>query len=192
MPTVLLARALLTPTERINDAALVIEDGIISSVGMRAATSIPRNASVVDCGDSILTPGLIDVHIHGCGGHDVMEASDDSLAAIERLMARHGVTSYCPTTVTAPLDQTLRALANLGTAVKAAENSATAVADRARPLGIHLEGPFLSHARRGVHAPMHLQPASSETFNQMWDAAAGRIRMLDYRPGVRGSVAADF
>ena len=69
----------------------------------------------MDFGDSILTPGLIDIHVHGGAGHDVMEGSDESLAAIERLMVRHGVTSYCPTTVTAPLDRTLKSLEDLAT-----------------------------------------------------------------------------
>src|ERR1017187_1448588 len=94
--TVLLARQLLTPLERIEDAALVIDGGIIAALGRRDAVSVPSQARVVDFGESILTPGLIDMHIHGGAGHDVMEASDESLAAIERLMVQHGVTSYCP------------------------------------------------------------------------------------------------
>src|SRR5271169_2462925 len=176
LSTVLLARQLLTPLEHIEDAVLVFDSGVVTAVGNRSFVSIPSQAQVVDFGDSILTPGLIDIHVHGGAGHDVMEGSEEGLAAIERLMAQHGVTSYCPTTVTAPLDRTLKALEDLA---KAAERSQSRVAEdtaRARPLGIHLEGPFLSHVRRGVHPAAHLQPVSSETFNQMWDAASGRIR----------------
>ena len=93
MSTILLARQLLTPLERIEDAALVMDHGIIAAVGRRDAVSIPSQVRVVDFGDSILTPGLIDMHVHGGAGHDVMEGCDESLAAIERLMVRHGVTS---------------------------------------------------------------------------------------------------
>ena len=189
MSTVLLARQLLTPLERIEDAALVMDTGIIAAVGKREDLTIPSQARVVDLGDSILTPGLIDMHIHGGAGHDVMEGSDDALAAIERLMVRHGVTSYCPTTVTAPLDHTLQSLADLATAAELADRDAGRDPTRARPLGIHLEGPFLSHARRGVHSGIHLQPVSSETFNQMWDAAAGRIRVLTIAPELEGALA---
>jgi N-acetylglucosamine-6-phosphate deacetylase len=184
--TVLLARQLLTPLERIEDAVLVMDSGIIAAVGKREDVTIPSQARVVDLGDSILTPGLIDMHVHGGAGHDVMEGSDDGLAAIERLMVRHGVTSYCPTTVTAPLDDTLKSLADLATAAELADRDAARDPTRARPLGIHLEGPFLSHARRGVHSGIHLQPVSSETFNQMWDAAAGRIRVLTIAPELEG------
>src|ERR1035437_10013037 len=121
LSTVLLARQLLTPLERIEDAALVIDCGIIAAVGNRDGVSIPARARVVDFGDSILAPGLIDIHVHGGAGHDVMEGSDESLAAIERLMVRHGVTGYCPTPVTAPLDQMLKSLEDLADRKSAAE-----------------------------------------------------------------------
>ena len=188
MTTVLLARQLLTPLERIDNAALLIEDGMIAAVGPRAAVTVPLKGLVVDFGDAILAPGLIDIHIHGGAGHDVMEGSDETLAAVERMMAQHGVTSYCPTTITAPLDQTLRALEALGKAVQRAESNGHSDPPRARPLGVHLEGPFLSHARRGVHSSLYLQAPSMEIFNQMWDAAAGHVRVLTIAPELEGAL----
>ncbi len=189
MSTVLLARQLLTPLERIEDAALVMDSGIIAAVGKREAVTIPSQARVVDFGDSILTPGLIDMHVHGGAGHDVMEGCEESLAAIERLMVRHGVTSYCPTTVTAPLEQTLKSLDDLARAAERADREVGTDPIRAQPLGIHLEGPFLSHARRGVHSGIDLQPVSAEAFNQMWDAAGGHIRVLTIAPELEGALA---
>ena len=91
LATVLLARQLFTPLEAIENAALLIEDGRIAAAGSRDAVRIPSQARVVDFGDAVLAPGLIDIHIHGGAGHDVMEGSDESLAAIERLMTTHGV-----------------------------------------------------------------------------------------------------
>ena len=129
-------------------------------MGRRAELTIPGSTRVIDFGDAILAPGLIDIHIHGGAGHDVMEGSDESLAAVERLMTRHGVTSYCPTTVTAPLDATLRSLDALGKAVASGDKSD---GTRARPLGIHFEGPFLSHAKRGVHPPALLAESFPRT-----------------------------
>jgi N-acetylglucosamine-6-phosphate deacetylase len=188
LATVLLVRQLFTPVERIEDAALVIDSGIIAAVGKRDEVMIPSQVRIVDFGDSILTPGLIDIHVHGGAGYDVMEGSEEGLAAIERLMVRHGVTSYCPTTVTAPLDKTLKSLEGLATAAKRADSDLSRDHDRAQPLGIHLEGPFLSHARRGVHPAIHLQPVSGETFDQMWNAADGRIRMLTIAPELDGAL----
>jgi N-acetylglucosamine-6-phosphate deacetylase len=185
--TVLLARQMLTPLERVDDAVLVIEDGIISAAGTRAEMSIPAGARIIDFSDAILTPGLVDIHIHGAAGHDVMEGDADSLAAIERLLARHGVTSYCPTTVTAPLNETLAALEKLAKAVESAKTITHA--DRAQPLGIHLEGPFLSHARPGVHPPVSLQPASERVFAPMWEAAVGQVAILTIAPELGGALA---
>ncbi len=184
--TVLLARQLLTPLERINDAALVIEDGVISALGARADMATSAKARVIDFGDAILTPGLIDIHIHGGAGHDVMDGSDTSLAVLERLLTRHGVTSYCPTTMTAPMNETLASLEKLGAAVNRAKTEAQA--DRAQPLGVHLEGPFLSHARPGVHSPVYLQPASAGVFAPMWEAAGGNINMLTIAPELTGAL----
>ena len=186
MTTILLARRLFTPLDAFEDAALLVEDGVITGVGTRDELRTPTNSRVLDFGDSILAPGLIDLHIHGGAGHDVMEGSDDSLAAIERSMAKHGVTSYCPTTVTAPVDDTLRALDALGAAVRRATGQDDAT--RARPLGVHLEGPFLSHAKRGVHPAPLLRPASRTLFDRMWDAADGHIRVLTIAPEIEGAV----
>jgi N-acetylglucosamine-6-phosphate deacetylase len=187
LATVLLARRLFTPLEAIDDAILMMEDGTITAVGARAEVSVPANARVIDFGDAVLAPGLIDIHIHGGAGHDVMEGSDESLAAIERLMTMHGVTSYCPTTVTAPVDATLRSLDALGRAVQRA-GSNNGDGTRAKPLGVHLEGPFLSHAKRGVHSPALLQPASRHLFERMWQAAGGRVSVMTIAPEIEGAI----
>jgi N-acetylglucosamine-6-phosphate deacetylase len=165
----------------------MMEHGVISAVGARADVRVPANARVLDFGDAVLAPGLIDIHVHGGAGHDVMEGSDESLAAVERLMRLYGVTSYCPTTVTAPVDATLRSLDALG---KAIEHTVAGSGDgtRARPLGVHFEGPFLSHAKRGVHPPTLLQSASRELFERMWQAAGGRVSVLTIAPEIEGAL----
>jgi N-acetylglucosamine-6-phosphate deacetylase len=187
LATVLLARQLFTPLEAIDDAVLAMEDGVISAVGARAEVHVPVNARVLDFGDAVLAPGLIDMHIHGGAGHDVMEGTDESLAAVERLMTKHGVTSYCPTTVTAPVDATLRSLDALGNAVERGGRG-NGDGSRARPLGVHFEGPFLSHVKRGVHPPALLQPASRELFERMWQAAGGHVSVMTIAPEIEGAL----
>jgi N-acetylglucosamine-6-phosphate deacetylase len=146
----------------------------------------------VDFADGILAPGFVDIHIHGGAGHDVMEAGAGALPPVERLLASHGVSSYFPTTVTAPLDATLSALARLADAIEAAKRNPQLEPHngelRARPLGIHLEGPFISHKRRGVHPPESLLAPSPAAFDRFWQAARGHIRVLTIAPELPGAL----
>lgn len=186
------ASALFTPVERIEQPLLLVEDGAVVEVTSRARREVPRNGSLVDFADGILAPGFIDIHIHGGAGHDVMEAGAGALPPVEQLLASHGVSSYFPTTVTAPLDATLSALARLADAIEAAERNPQLARQngglRARPLGIHLEGPFISHKRRGVHPPENLLEPSPAAFDRFWQAARGHIRVLTIAPELPGAL----
>src|ERR1700680_3928046 len=192
------AATLFTPLERIEQPLLLVEDGAIVEVTSRASREAPSGSHGVDFPGGVLAPGFIDIHIHGGAGHDVMEAGADTLPPMERLLARHGVSSYFPTTVTAPLDATLSALARLADAIEATDSEAadSAAADRgaratdlrARPLGIHLEGPFISHCRRGVHPQENLLTPSLPAFDRFWQAARGHIRVLTIAPELPGAI----
>ncbi len=181
----LTADRLFTPLEEIANPLILIEDSRIVDVAASAARAIPPQSRHVDFPGAILTPGFVDIHIHGGAGHDVMETDPDGLSVIETLLARHGVCSYFPTTVTAPNDATLRALDHLAAAIE--ENAPNADSHRARPLGIHLEGPFLSHSRRGVHPPADLQQPTLALFERFWQAAHGCIRMMTIAPELPGA-----
>jgi N-acetylglucosamine-6-phosphate deacetylase len=187
MTIALTARQLFTPVEAISSPLILIEDGAISQLTTRLAHEIPPGALHLDYPESVLAPGYIDLHIHGGAGHDLMEADPAALPAVEMLLARHGVTSYYPTTVTAPIDSILSALDRLGAAVEAAHR-ASHPSDRARPLGIHLEGPFISHSRRGVHPPANLLPPTLASFERMWQASRGLIRILTIAPELPGAL----
>ncbi len=188
MKTALLAREILTPLDRIHHGVVIFEEGVIHEVGSRDCIEIPKVCRTVDLKDAILAPGFIDLHIHGGAGHDVMEGDDAALEAVESLIARHGVTSYCPTTVTASMDETLGSLGKLGHFIERMASHGPANNGRARPLGVHLEGPFLSDSRRGVHPPAHLQPPSIEAFHHMWQAAVGRVSVLTIAPELPGAL----
>jgi N-acetylglucosamine-6-phosphate deacetylase len=99
---------------------------------------------------------------------------------MEAHFAQHGVTSYCPTTVTAPLDMTLKALERLAYPSRPGVN-------HARPVGLHLEGPFISHAKRGVHPPQDLLAPSIELFEKFWNASEGKIALMTVAPELPGA-----
>jgi N-acetylglucosamine-6-phosphate deacetylase len=166
---------------------LLVEDHLIVEVSSRDARPIPGGVRAVDFGDAILAPGFVDIHIHGGAGHDVMGVHPSGLCAIEQLLFRHGVTSYFPTTVTAPLDQTWSALDRLADAIESAAGDDSPRGQRAQPLGIHLEGPFISHARRGVHPPENLLLPTLQGFDRFWQAARGHIRVMTIAPELEGA-----
>ena len=108
---------------------------------------------------------------------------------LNKFLTTHGVTGYFPTTVAAPLDQTCAALERLADAIEAAQvPRADGDASQARPLGIHLEGPFLSHKRRGVHPPEYLVEPTLEVFERLWQAARGHVRMMTIAPELPGAL----
>ncbi|HET7889950.1 MAG TPA: N-acetylglucosamine-6-phosphate deacetylase [Candidatus Sulfotelmatobacter sp.] len=185
MKTVFIARRLYTPLEEIQNPLLLVEDGKISEMSSRSNRDVPGNASVVDFGDAVLAPGFFDIHLHGGTGVDLMQASSSDLPRLHKFLVTHGVTGYFPTTVAAPLDSTCAALGRLADAIEAAANDKSV---QARPLGIHLEGPFLSHKRRGVHPPENLVAPTIEIFDRLWQAARGHVRMLTIAPEIDGAI----
>src|SRR6266853_903872 len=190
---VLSASRLYTPREEIRNALVFIEDGVISEVCSRLQREIPENATEVevakDFPDAIVAPGFLDIHMHGGAGLDVMRATAAELPRLNNFLIKHGVTGYFPTTVAAPLDQTCAALGRLADAIESVGNSHTSHGDlQAQPLGIHLEGPFLSHKRRGVHPPEYLVQPRLEVFERLWQAARGHVRMMTIAPELPGAL----
>src|SRR4029077_4926730 len=184
MDLTILAKELYTPVDRIERPLLLVEDGFIVRIGTLAEREVPKGRRILDLGEATLVPGFIDMHIHGGAGRDVMDDSPDSLPTVEHLLYSHGVTTYFPTTITASMDNTLKALDHLGQAIERARESQEL---RARPVGIHLEGPFISHVRPGFHPTADLQKPSLPLFEKMWEASRGTVKVLTIAPELPGA-----
>jgi len=170
MPNTITARRLITDTGTIEFPVITLAaDGTIADIFSDPVALAPETDT--------LTAAFFDIHTHGAMGHDVMHSTSAQLSELQRFLATHGVAHYLPTTVTAPVDATLRSLEALATLIESTprENEAT-------PIGIHLEGPFLSHAKRGVHPPANLQPPSIELFDRFQTAARGHIKLVTIAP----------
>lgn len=175
MPTTLTARRLCTSQGTIDHPVIVVDnDGMIASIH-----SDPANKS-----EDVLTSTFLDIHTHGAANYDVMHASPAELGVIGKFLATKGVGHYLATTVTAPIDQTLRSLEALANAVESQTPD-----NEARPIGIHLEGPFISHVRKGVHPPSDILPPDLALFDRFYEAARGHIRIITLAPEIPGALA---
>jgi N-acetylglucosamine-6-phosphate deacetylase len=173
MPTTLTARRLLTDNGPIDHPRITLEDGLIVRIEPGAAD--PSEPFTADT----LTAAFFDIHVHGACAHDFMAATPAEIAAVGSFLATRGVAHYLPTTVTGPLDLTLRALETLADVI---ENPGAANSLAALPVGIHLEGPFVSHVKRGVHPVASILEPSVALFDRFQQAARGHIRLLTLAP----------
>jgi N-acetylglucosamine-6-phosphate deacetylase len=163
---------------------VTIEAGRISNIESLTHVEHQRIAVTHRFPSATLIPAFVDIHIHGCAGHDVMEATPEALHAIGTYLAGRGVGAYLPTTVTSTREETLRALEGLATQIRRSQQDQLL---SATPLGIHLEGPFLSHTKRGVHTAALLEAPSIDLFERFWQAAEGRILLMTIAPELPGA-----
>src|SRR5207253_4466893 len=159
----------------------------IAAIGRRDAIEIPKAAKEYDARQYTLVPGFVDIHIHGAGARDVMEASVEALETVTATVARHGTTTLIATTVSAAVDETCKSLEGIARYIESDANRKIPQAIRAQIHGIHLEGPFISAARRGVHPPAALAEPTVAVFNRFMAAANGCARILTLAPELPGA-----
>ncbi len=154
---------LYTPTARLEDAALVVENGIITRIGASSTVPSPRDATILDARGKIIAPGYMDLQLNGAFGDD-FTANPETIWRVAAKLPRYGVTSFLPTVITAPLehyDAARHVLKNRPAQFRGAE-----------PLGLHIEGPFLNPQKKGAHNPAYLCAPDAELILD-WSRANG-------------------
>jgi N-acetylglucosamine-6-phosphate deacetylase len=174
MRTAIINGLLLTPEEQIRGSVLFIDGERI--LGIEPAAPMAKAATVIDARGFYVVPGLIDIHVHGARGYDVMDATSEAIQAMGRFMAQHGVTSYLPTTVTATAKATVAAIENI--------KHTSVPADGARHMGAHLEGPYLNKEYRGAQPAQHLRTAAREEYAAL--IKTGQVRLITVAPEIAG------
>lgn len=135
-----------------------------------------------DLDGALVIPGLVDIHVHGCAGADFSDGDYAGLVRMAWYLARRGVTSFAPASMTLPydaLDKAFHAAARL---------RREGLADGARLMGIQMEGPFLSREKRGSQNPAYLRLPDWDRFLRLYDAAEGLLRIVDVAPELPGAV----
>jgi len=178
-PLVIDAGTVLTPAERFTPGRVIVRRGLVESVGAPSDVRLPAGADRLNAPKLTLTPGFIEPHIHGSAGADVMDATFESLGKISRNIARHGTTSFLPTTVSAPPDA-------LGDVLERLASIFCQTFDGAQPVGIHLEGPFICSEKRGAHRAEYIAPPDLSLFREWRRRSDGKLKLITMAPELNG------
>lgn len=170
---------ILTPQGFVRGLLLVDSGRIVAVEGTPVPDSESRALSDSQAPEPILLPGFVDLHLHGGGGADTMDAGD-AITTIARLHAAHGTTSLLATTMTAPMDEIEAALRALAPACLARSTGA------ARVLGVHLEGPYIHPERLGAQPAFARLPSLVEILALH---ALAPIRVITLAPETAGALA---
>lgn len=168
----------ITPEQILEKGTVVIERDKIAGVTESFDIAEETEATIIDATDRTVAPGLVDIHVHGGAGHDTMDATPQAIRGMAQFFARHGVTSYLPTTITATSE-----------AIQAATENVTRCPQPevgAHHLGIHLEGPYLNPDHRGAQPLEHLRDPDPEEY-RAW-LTADCVRPITVAPELDGAL----
>lgn len=166
----------------------ILTDTAVKVEGERIArllpeSEVPRDASRIELGGSYLCPGFVDIHVHGGGGADFMDATPEAFRTVAKLHALHGTTSLCPTTMTCPNEQLFKCI---DAYLKVLESGESGGADL---LGLHLEGPYLSGKNKGAQPTEYALVPTEEIVSEILARAKGQIVRWDAAPELDGMQA---
>ena len=161
---------------------LLLRNGIIERIvpqGETVEEARLHDVETVNVQGAYILPGLVDIHFHGCAGHDFCEGTKEAFDAIEQYELRHGITTISPATMTLPAER----LSEICTAAAAYAKESECLK------GIYLEGPFLSEAKKGAQNSAYLRLPDAALLRGLNDRAAGLIRIVAIAPEQDGALA---
>lgn len=153
----------ITPLEVIKDSSILIEDGVFKQVEEGKKDFSTDTAREIDASGMYVIPGMIDIHVNGGKGANILDGTHEALQTMSEYHLRHGTTSMVPTIVTSTSSKMINALKLVESAVNHPQRF------KARILGAHLEGPYISKIQKGAHNPDHIRPATERDYQPLLD-----------------------
>jgi len=178
MVTILKGGKIITPDTTLENKSLIIKDRKIMGIQSGDINPSPGDR-VIDARGYWISPGLIDVHVHGAMGFDTMDATPEALHKMGSFFAEHGVTSYLPTTMTETPEAILKSITNVANCAQSDE--------AAQHLGVHVEGPYFNPAHKGAQPEYNLRDADPSEYESWLDT--GVVKLVTIAPERSGSMA---
>lgn len=163
--------------DKIEEGAVLIKAGRIAEIN----PTHEEEEEIIDGQGLYLSPGFIDIHIHGAGGYDTMDGSPEAINNISKVIVNYGTTAFLPTTMTCDIS-------DIRKAVDAAVEAKKKGTEGAEVLGIHLEGPFISPGMIGAQNPKFVKGPSKETFDFIVQDNKEHIVTVTIAPEVEGAL----
>lgn len=132
----------------------------------------------LDLTDMTVMPGLIDIHIHGCGGADAGDATPEALETMSQTLVKNGITSFCPASMTLSFEELTKIFAN----IDEMKNKVVG----AYIHGANMEGPYIAMSKKGAQNPLYVRNPDKEEFKRLFDGCNGSIKVVDIAPECDG------
>lgn len=169
---------IITPSRVTLGGAVLVSDGKIIDISKRDIDA--PGATEIDAGENYISPGFIDIHVHGGGGHDFMDNTPEAFLAIAQTHARYGTTAMLPTTLTSSKEDLIRTLDTYQVANKVNNKGAQFI-------GMHLEGPYFSLNQRGAQDPRHIRNPDPKEYEAILQAYPC-IKRWSAAPELKGAI----
>lgn len=158
----------------LTESDLLISDGKIAKIAPRG-TLCECGEDVIDFAGKVILPGFVEIHIHGCNGSDAGDATPEALEHMSTYLGDHGVTSFCPTSMTISNAELKKVFANIRAAY---ENGLPG----SQIIGINMEGPYISPSKIGAQAPDNVRKPDIAEFTELNALSGGLVKVVDIAP----------
>ncbi len=173
------ANEIFLESEVLKNASVLVKDGVIAAINPTSADG----ATVIELGGLRLVPAFVDIHIHGCNGHDTMDATYTALNEISKHKVKEGVGYFVPTTVTSFIPKIKHALSEIASAIEKGTDGAVL-------LGSFIEGPYLDAKFKGAHKEDLIVPINLEEIGELVEAGKGTVLSIAIAPNLPGAMEA--
>jgi N-acetylglucosamine-6-phosphate deacetylase len=170
----------ITPIEKISKVYILISSGRIEKI-ISWKDKIGDEYEIIDYSNYICTPGYIDIHTHGCYGYSAMDNKIESILKISENLLKHGVTSFLPTTLSAPINELSSVLKNISLAMRKNNYGAEI-------LGAYVEGPYINKERAMAQNVLFIREPNIEEFEELFKISEKNIRVITIAPEIPNAI----
>ena len=162
------------------DGSFRLQDLYVENHRIVASEDEVTDKTIVDAAGLRVLPGLVDIHSHGAFGHDFSDADPEGLKIILKYEKSHGITSYCPTSMTLPAEELKEIFATIKTVGE--------MKDGAAVRGINMEGPFLDAKKKGAHVEGYIRKPDAGFFRELNEYSGNMVKLVTLAPNVDGAM----